>query len=69
MTHKPDYRFKIEIVDQATDEIVISDFATLGSIDQFGGSEAVDMYVATMLRAFNSTVREEYERKNYQVPA
>src|SRR5690242_17563560 len=48
----PSYRFNFEIVDEATGNVVISDFCGLTAIDQFGGCESVDMHVASMLRAF-----------------
>lgn len=60
----PSYRFRFEIVDASTGEVVIADFCSLGSIDPFGGSEAVDMHVAAMLRAFSRTARAEHERAN-----
>jgi hypothetical protein len=63
----PSYRFKCAIVDQTTGETVISDWCSLGSIDQFGGCEAAEMHVASMLRAFERTARGEHERENYQI--
>lgn len=65
MSAVPTYRFKFALVDEATGEVISSDFCALTSIDQFGGCESVDMHVASMLRAFERTVREEYERQNY----
>lgn len=62
------YRFKCEIVDDETDEVVIADYCTLlGTIDQFGGCETVDMHVASMLRAFQRTARPQHEAKNIEV--
>lgn len=63
----PDYRFKFEIADQTTGDIVIADWLTIEpkAIDQFGGCEAVDHAVARMLRMFRQTAREKFEREHY----
>lgn len=67
MADKPDYRFKFEITDETTGEIIIADWLTLGAenIDQFGGCEAVDHAVARMLRMFRQSAREKFEREHY----
>lgn len=61
----PNYRFQCSIIDQATGETVIADFCSLSTIDQFGGCESVDIHVAAVLRAFQRSVREEFERREY----
>lgn len=61
MTDKP-YRFRFQIETPAGD-VLIEDYCSLTSIDQFGGCENVDMHVASMLRMFNRTVRAEHERE------
>lgn len=66
MSANPDYRFKFQIVDQTTGEVVESDYCPLTTIDQFGGSETVDIHVSSMLRAFKRFGQAEYERANYQ---
>lgn len=65
MTGKPSYRFKFAIVDETTGEVIGTDFCNLTSIDQFGGCESVDMHVASTLRWFERTGREQHERENY----
>lgn len=68
-TARPEYRFKFAIVDETTGETVWSDFCGLlpDTIDEFGGCEAVDIHVSSMLRGFKRHVRAEYETKNYAV--
>lgn len=65
MPDAPQYRFKFQIVDEATGQVVETDFCPITTIDQFGGCESVDIHVASMLRAFNRSGREEYEREEY----
>jgi len=55
------YRFHCIIEDTDTGETVIEDSCALTSIDTFGGCENVDMHVASMLRAFQRTVKREHE--------
>lgn len=68
MTDRPEYRFRFQIVDETTGEVVESDYTYLTSIDQFGNCESVDIHVAAMLRGFNRNGRAEYERANYAAP-
>lgn len=63
MTDKPSYRFQCRIVDESTGDVVILDHVSLTRIDQFGGCESVDHAVARMLRQFEQTAREQYERE------
>jgi hypothetical protein len=55
------YTFQFTIIDKSTGETVVEDSCTLGSIDQFGGSEMVDLHVASTLRAFERKYRAEHE--------
>ena len=43
-------RFEFRVVDTETDETVISDSTSIFSIDEFGGSESVDVHVGAALR-------------------
>jgi hypothetical protein len=61
----PAYRFKLEIVDETTGDVIVSDFCSLTSIDQFGGCESVDMHAAAALRFFNTVGRSKHEAENY----
>lgn len=61
----PSYRFKFQIVDESTDEVVAEDYCGLTTIDNFGACESVDIHVSSMLRAFQRTGRAEYEREHY----
>ena len=65
MTNIPQYRFKLEIVDENTGDVIVSDFCSLTSIDQFGGCESVDMHAAAALRFFNTVGRAKHEAANY----
>lgn len=59
----PTYRFHFSI--QTPDgDVLIEDYCTIGSIDQYGACESVDMQVARMLRMFERTVRAEHEAAN-----
>lgn len=61
----PAYRFKFQIIDETTGDVVEADYCALTTIDEFGGCESVDIHVAAMLRAFNRSGRDEYQRANY----
>lgn len=61
----PDYRLKFQLVDETTGEVVAQDFCGLTTIRPDGSCESVDTHVAAMLRGFNRSVREEYERREY----
>jgi hypothetical protein len=65
MTSKPEYRFKFQIVDETTGEVVHSDWTYFTTIDEFGGCESVDIHVAAMLRGWQRHARAEYERREY----
>lgn len=58
----PNYRYEGRIVDTTTGETIISDWCSLTESDMHGGSEIIDMTVASMLRTFERTARGEYER-------
>lgn len=59
MTDKP-YRFRC-LIETPDGDVLIEDYCSLTSIDQFGGCESVDMHVGSMLRMFNRTVRAQHE--------
>lgn len=63
--NKPDYRFKFQIVDEATGDVIADDWCTLTTIDEFGGCEAVDHQVASTLRYFTRTGRAKHEAENH----
>lgn len=63
---KPNYRFKCEVVDEETGEVIASGSTFLSShITEFGECESVDQEVGEVLRYFRKKGKEEYEAKNY----
>lgn len=65
MENKPEYRFECQIVDKTTGEIVVRGSTYISEIHLAGDCESIDMEVSSMLRAFDSKVRKEYEGENY----
>jgi hypothetical protein len=66
----PSYRFRFEIVDQETGEVVERDWVTLPDTDPVGFCTlSINTHVAQMLHNWRTFARAEYERENYQVPA
>ena len=61
----PSYKFKFQIVDETTGQIVESDFTYLSDHDQTN----IGIHVSQMLRNWINFARAEYEAENYQVPA
>ena len=55
----PDFRFRCEIVDAETDEVIVQDHCTItdASIDEFGGCEMVDHAVAKMMRYWRASAK------------
>ena len=62
-----DYRFRFQIVDATTDEVIESDWCTItnAKISGFGECEVVEMEVSRMLRNWRGFARAEYERENF----
>lgn len=69
MTAQPNYRFQFCIIDKTSGETICEDYCGLTSIDQFGACESIDMHVSAMLRAFERSVRAQYEEREYRQPA
>jgi hypothetical protein len=66
----PNYRFKFEIVDDSTGEVVERDWLSLPDTDPIGFCTlSTNTRVAQMLHNWRTFARAEYEAKNYQVPA
>jgi hypothetical protein len=63
LTSKPDYRFKFQIVDESTGEVVEADWCTINDerIDEFGASATVEIHISKMLRNWRNFARDEYE--------
>lgn len=58
------YRFKCEIVDEETGEVIISASTFVSShITEFGECESVDQEVGSLLRAFKKKITNFNENK------
>lgn len=62
---QPSYRFHCRITDENTGAAVEFDFCSLTDIHADGSCESVDLHVASLLRAFNTKGRAQYEAKEY----
>lgn len=57
---KPEYRFKYQIVDETTDEVIVSgDTFISETITQYGENESVDMEVGSAMRFFKNFLNKK----------
>lgn len=61
----PDYRFKFQIIDENTGDVIVDDYCSFETVDEFGGCEAVDHQTAKGLRYFKRVGRAKHEAENY----